>query len=307
MNRETITPLTIKEWLQLRVRDLTSTDISALYGCSPYMTNFELWHRKKKAEVVEIDENERMKWGNRLENAIAKGISEDEGWKIRRMKEYVRLPDTRLGSSFDFAVGKTAILEIKNVDALAYREGWIVDKGNVEAPPHIELQAQHQLLVSGRKTITIGALVGGNKVVLIKREADEKIAQSILRKAAEFWTSIEKNEEPSPQYEIDADYICEMYKYAEPGKVLDATDRKDITDLAAEYSVCGKVQGDARKKQAAIKAMILVAIGDYEKVMGDMFTISAGMVGPVVIEEHERSGFRGFRVSWRKAKENGKA
>jgi predicted phage-related endonuclease len=66
-----ITPDSQDHWLQLRTQDVTSTESAALFGMSPYVTQFELWHRKKSGEQPEFKTNERMRWGNRLEAAIA--------------------------------------------------------------------------------------------------------------------------------------------------------------------------------------------------------------------------------------------
>jgi hypothetical protein len=74
-----ITPDSQDHWLQLRTQDVTSTESAALFGMSPYVTQFELWHRKKSGEQPEFKTNERMRWGNRLEAAIAHGIAEERG------------------------------------------------------------------------------------------------------------------------------------------------------------------------------------------------------------------------------------
>ena len=63
MTRESIIPASEEEWLKLRTLDVTSTESPALFGLSPYMTKFELWHRKKSGEVYTIKDNERMFWG----------------------------------------------------------------------------------------------------------------------------------------------------------------------------------------------------------------------------------------------------
>ena len=35
-----------QEWLDLRKKDITSTDVAALFNLSPYKTEFELYHEK---------------------------------------------------------------------------------------------------------------------------------------------------------------------------------------------------------------------------------------------------------------------
>lgn len=318
MKREVLQYADKNEWLKLRSQDITSTEVSALFNLSPYTTEFELWHRHKDDVIVEIDETDRMKWGSRLESAIAQGISEDQGWTVRPFKEYVRLPEKRMGSSFDYRVidpsrvldsepdmvsidsaneHLDSILEIKNVDALAFRDGWIVDGDNLEAPPHIEIQVQHQLAVSGLKRAYIGALIGGNQVVLIPRERDDEIIAAIEQKVEAFWKSIAANQPPKPDYERDAEFITKLYSYAEPGKVVTADDR--IADLIDEYRKWSDAAKEAEDKKQGVKAQLLECIGDAEKCKGDLFTISAGMVGECEVA-YTRKAYRNFRVSFKK-------
>jgi len=101
---ETIEIKSQEEWLQQRAKDVTSTEVSALYGLSPYLTEFELFHNKRDQVVVRLEPNERMKWGNRLEAAIAHGAAEDQGWDISKFNVYMRDMDARIGSSFDFQI-----------------------------------------------------------------------------------------------------------------------------------------------------------------------------------------------------------
>lgn len=299
---ETIAPADKQAWLQLRTKDITSTEVSALFGISPYLTKFELWHQKKEGVVVSIGENERMKWGNRLEDSIAQGIAEDQGWKVKRMKNYMRNPELRLGSSFDYSVEPDGILEVKNVDSLAFRDGWIINEdGSVEAPPHIELQVQHQLLVSGRKVSHIGALIGGNRVVLLKREPDPAIIERIKQEVAHFWKTIDDSTPPAPNFAKDAAFIAKLYGYAEVGKVMESDEK--IEALAAEYRGHAEAEKEAEAGKKAAKAELLMIMGDAEKVKGAMFSISAGMVGPSHIE-YDRAGYRNFRINWRKEKKS---
>src|ERR1700690_947728 len=146
MNRETITPRDETHWHELRSKVITSTEVAALFGISPWMTLFELWHRKKNQTIVQIEPNTRMVWGNRLESAIANGVAEDYKLTIRPMKEFIQIPSWRLGASFDYAIDPDGGMEVKNVDGLAYKDGWLIQGDMIEAPPHIEIQGQTQFL-----------------------------------------------------------------------------------------------------------------------------------------------------------------
>jgi putative phage-type endonuclease len=291
----------------MRKSDITSTEVSALFGISPYLTLFELWHHKKSQDLVEIQETERMKWGSRLEHAIATGVAEDMDWHVEPYKDYIRMPDYRIGSSFDFAIYKegenhttypAALLEIKNVDSLAFKAGWVAEEnGHVEAPLHIEMQVQHQMLVSGFTEAYIAALVGGNTATLIKRTADETIHHAIVAKVAAFWKSIESGDEPRPNFEKDAEFIKHLYSYAEPNKMVDPT--PDIDRLVLEYKAVADEEKAITKKKDAIKAELLTLVGDAEKCAGKTYTISAGVVSEAEIT-YTRKAYRNFRISYKK-------
>lgn len=299
---EIIKPESREHWISLRRYDVTSTEIAALFGISPYTTEFELWHRKHGMIDLELEENERMKWGSRLESAIAMGIAEDQGWKIRKMDEYIRDPDLNLGASFDYAIGDSGILEIKNVDALIFRDGWTLDEdGNLEAPLHIEMQVQQQLMLSGRDVLHIGALVGGNRVELIERHPDLAIHDEIKKKARAFWDSVVSGTEPKPDFIKDAEFIAKLYQYAEPGKVVDASGDDELLMWAMEYRRLGEEIKSAEEVRDGYRARMLQRIGDAEKVLGAGFTVSAGVVGEAEIS-YTRKAYRTFRCSWKKQK-----
>lgn len=301
---ETIIPKDEADWLRLRKMDVTSTEVSALFGLSPYMTHFELYHRKHDNLEVAFEPNERMKWGTRLQDSIAAGIAEDQGWQSRRMTEYLRDPDLKMGASFDFEIMLAdkwlSILEIKNVDSLAFRDGWIVDGDNVEAPPHIELQLQQQMALRGSREAYIGALIGGNRVVLIKREPDPQVIEAIKTKIKGFWESVGTHHEPQPEFARDADFIARLYSFAEPGKVFNADEA--VNRLAVAYKQASAEAKAANEKKDAAKAEILTLVGSAEKIIGETFTISAGLTGPALIPAYERKGYRNFKISWKKEK-----
>jgi len=307
MQTEIITPKDKNHWLELRLRDITSTEISALFGISPYTTEFELWHTKKNAEIVEFEESERMKWGTLLQDTIAKGIAEQEGWSIRRMDEYIRGTDTRIGSSFDFEITDnaeyTGLLEIKNVDSFIFKNNWVEnEEGEIEAPLHIEIQVQHQLAVSGMPYVYIGVLVGGNTLHLLPRERNENVIDSIISKVNKFWESIENNTPPEPNFEKDSDFIAKLYGYADDEKIIDVKNDDGILSTALRYKNASEEIKKWEGVKKACKAELLINIGDAKKAIGDEFSISAGVVKDSRIEAYTRKGYRSLRINWRKKK-----
>lgn len=296
-----ITPENKGHWLRIRCRDVTSTEVSALFNLNPYVSHFELWHNKKDQVITQIDESDRMKWGTRLQDAIASGIAEDNGWIVRPIKYYGRLEAERAGSSFDFEIeilstNQTGLLEIKNVDALQFKEKWIIEDGEVvEAPPHIELQVQHQLMVTGYEVAYIGALIGGNKVALLKRTPDKHIIEKIKEKIKKFWESIDNNRPPAPDFIKDAEFISKLYSYASPGSVMNGDDNDRLAVLVNDYKEISEQIKKLEESKGAAKAEMLMLIGDNEKVKADGYSISATVIGPKEIS-YTRSGYRDFRI-----------
>ena len=305
VSRETIRPKDEAHWLAMRAEDLTSTEVSALFGFNPYMTKFELWHTKVGNYDGEFVEHERIVWGNRLERAIAKGAAEENNWRIAAFKDYGRLTGMRIGSSFDFRItspkSEAGLLEVKNLDSMIFHDGWIMDNGQIEAPPHIELQVQHEMLVAGYERNTIAGLVGGNQLKLIRRSADDDIHGIILDRCAEFWESVDKGREPPPLFPPDSKFIAKLYGYARTGKQEDMSNDSKLLDWCFQYNTAAKDKKIAQTIQDEMKARILMHIGDAEKVIANNFTVSAGMIGPKHME-YEKKGYRNFRVSKRKEK-----
>src|SRR5262245_1850578 len=104
MAREVVPYVNEQAWLAERLRDVTSTEVAALFDASPWITCFELYHAKRERVVEARADNDRMRWGRRLQDPIAHGVAEDQGLDVRRMNEYIRNPEARLGASFDFEI-----------------------------------------------------------------------------------------------------------------------------------------------------------------------------------------------------------
>lgn len=318
MKPEVFEYATEAEWLARRAADVTSTESAALFGMSPYVTRFELWHRKKSGVVPEFKASERMTWGTRLEAAIAQGIAEDREWKVKPLKVYMRDPMLRMGSSFDFLIeddgsGQPALLEIKNVDALAFKRGWVEhDDGTLEAPEHIEVQVQHQMAVSGYRRAYIGALVGGNTVQVIQRDADDEVIAGLRAAVAEFWRTVDAGEEPNPVMPEDAQAVIRLSGYAEPNKIVDRTGETDLAQLIDEYRRLSAEAKDIEEQVQVKKALILLTIGDAERVICGSHEIRAGMVADTPPTEITadmvgktyggRKGYRACKIQARKLK-----
>lgn len=308
---EIIKPTNETEWLALRRNNLNSTEVSALFDCNPYLTKYELWHHKKTKDVVPFQQTDRMMWGHLLEPVIAQKVAEDNQLSVRPLKEYFQVRDLKIGSSFDWAIvdesGRTtSFLEIKNVDYLQFKKNWIeYDDGEIEAPPYIEIQVQHQMMMLNVESCYLCVLVGGNDLKVLPRKANKNMQEAILTACADFWRSIEENTPPEINYERDSDFVIEKYGFADDDKVLytdDLANQDEIIKIVAEYKQASTQEKTWENKKKECKAKILEIIGDAAKVKSGEWSISAGNVAASEIS-YTRKEFRNFKISFKK-KEN---
>lgn len=309
MDRERIERTSEQAWLEQRAKDVTSTEVSALFGLSPYMTEFELWHRKANAEIVRIQENERMTWGKRLEAVIAQGVAADEGWNIQPANYYMRIPQLLMGSSFDYSLVAGGLIEVKNVDAVQFAQKWIDDGTTLEAPEHIELQMQHQMEVADEPFCILIALVGGNRVRWVRRERDAEIGATLRERVNAFWSSVAAGKAPSADYTRDADFVIKrLHANANDGEVIEADG--ELTDLIRQYEFVSREAASMEELKQATRADLLARIGTASKVKSDVGIISCGMTKPsqgtLVTQEMvgtyvgARQGYRNFRFTPKK-------
>jgi len=336
-----------EDWLSLRKRDLTSTDVAALFGLSPYLTEYELWHRKRNQEdAPKFEANERVLWGQALENTIAKEFARRNDWNyeehirwgvghlcrdrfdgwsklkgrpvVMAWDTYHRDSEERIGASFDFRLcmidkdqAHDEIIEIKNVDARAYASKWIERDGElVEAPPHIELQVQQQMLVSDAPAAWIVALVGGNELRAVRRLPDPEVHAVILKRARDFWASIEADEPPQPDYARDYDRLVNARLHEVGDDTIDADD--EINAMLDRVHDAQKRKRQAETEERELKARILERVGTASKVRAAKGTLSCGVskptTGKIITEDMvgtymgARSSYRVFRFTPTKAK-----
>lgn len=340
ITRQTIETADRAAWLDERFKDVTSTEVSALFGLSSRCTAYELACLKAGKIEDTFEGNERTDWGTHLEAYIAQRISKVYGVSVQPKKHYMRIalvtePEVLndkgevmmpaiahgMGASFDFEItGVTddqiddnrlrqafgqygrGLLEIKNVDYFVFKSDWTI--GNEpEAPAHIEVQLQAQLEVSDYGWGCIAALVGGNKLEIILRLRDEWVGAALRKKIIEFWTNIGNGIYPPISLPEDADIIRQLYSFAEPGKVLDARgpESSQLLIYMSEYAAAGADEKSAKDRKSTAQAQILQMIGDHERVLTDIGTITAGMIAPTWIEGYQKKGYRNVRVNIKKS------
>jgi predicted phage-related endonuclease len=269
-----------------RAKHVGASEVPALFDCSPYLTRFELFHRKKgnvdtpAFNALSDDgtpENERIYWGVKLEAAILEAAKERYGYADREQREALSNgkglgghPDRRVVCP-DRGPG---ILEIKTAD-------WLVRKGWGDEPPaHYLIQSQAYQGLDGVTWGDVLVLVGGNRLERFCYDFRPKIYAEIERRVEAFWQSIEANDPPPPDYTRDLDTITDLYR--EGGdKVVDLTGDNLAAIAAAELLRAAEERKAAQKREDAAKAELLDKLGTASTAMLKGFICRATTVAAI--------------------------
>lgn len=284
-------PANLTEELAFRASVIGASEVAALFGESTYLTEFELWHRKKGTiDTPEFDamrddgtpENERIYWGVRLEAAIIEAAKERYGYTDR--EQFPRLTNGKgLGGHPDRRVNcpkrGPGILEVKTVDWLT-RKGW-----GDEPPLAYLLQNQTYQGLDGVEWGDLIVLVGGNQLERFQYDFRPKLYASIESRVEAFWKSIEENRPPKPDFERDGDVIATLYRDIGIERI-DLTGDNLATASAAEYLAAHEEEKAAAKRKEAAKAEIIFKMGE-----------AAGLAGELPPEKRVIADLPGFRVT----------
>jgi len=314
MTTTIIEPSNREIWLEARKANVNASEVASLFDTG-YMSRYELWHIKSGHKQADFD-SERMKWGRRLERAIAEGICEDEGLTLIDLPvQYFSNPETRMGATPDFFVDHPTkgrgLLQIKNVDSLIFKQKWTKPQDGGEAPDYIEMQVQQEMLLTGCTWAKIGVLVGGNQTYVYDREFYPEVGTGLRSAVTKFWDSVDNKIEPTPDFLRDADFIIEMMSKVSGGKSVDMSGDERLETLMRGYNEWQQKEKEADEMKKSHKAEILMLVGDNETILTGVGKISAkevkGSDGTLITPEMVgtrvggRSGYRTFKVSVKEA------
>lgn len=292
----------LSDELAFRASVVGASEVAALFDCSPYLTRFELWHRKKGTIATPdfnaigpdgTPEDERIYWGVRLEAAIIEAAKERYGYTDREQLE--RLTNGKgLGGHPDRRVvcpkRGPGILEIKTAD-------WLIRKSWGDEPPeHYLLQSQAYQGLDGVAWGDVLVLVGGNKLERFSYDFRPRIYAEIERRVDAFWKSVEANTPPPADYSRDLDTIADLYREGDDS-VADLTGDNLAPDAAARFLFAQRDRKEAQAREDAAKAELMDKMGAASTAMMEGFIARATTVPAIP----ERTAEPGEIIKGRKA------
>ena len=273
-------PTDPEAWHALRAAHVGASEVAALFGAQPdYAPGlFALWHTKAGSVPREEVDNPRIRWGLRLEEAIAEAAGTEEGWTVQPGQYASR---DGLGATLDRIIAEPGpkereanlagpgVLELKNVDWLVHRRSW-----GTEPPLHILLQLQAQLFATGFAWGAVAVLVGGNDLHIYRYWPRPKIQAEIARRVAAFWDSIRAGRPPKPDA---SDSALRAIRALEPEVVDEEADLSadnEVPVLAAEYLAAQAEEKAAAGRKAAARNQLMAKLGGHRWARAPGFRIS---------------------------------
>ena len=182
MKPRIIKPKNHEEWLKAREGGIGASEVAAIVGLSPWETPFSLW-LKKTHQVPPTEENEAMRRGHYLEDAVVQWWMHETGEQVIKASaadiiyvhpeyDYMRVTPDRI------VKGRKKLLEVKST---AIQMGETI-------PDHYLAQVMYQMYVTGIHDAELIYIQGGLTFGRFVVEYDKEFAEFLASKVTEFWT-----------------------------------------------------------------------------------------------------------------------
>jgi len=192
---------TRERWLAARAGGIGASDVSALFGLSPWASAFSLWCEKTGlAEPVERDED-WLTWGLLQEEPMAKFYELKTGRKVwtggspycvarhPNLPMFSCTPDKIVFSAPDIGFESPGGLQIKSA-AWFMAHDW--DQG---PPPHVQIQVQSEMACTGADWWSVPVNLGGRfRNFDVMR--DQSMINEIEAQVVWFWDLVQSRTPP---------------------------------------------------------------------------------------------------------------
>lgn len=258
------------QWLRERRRGIGASEAPVILGLVGSRLKLYL---DKRGELDPEEPNEAMQAGLDLETYIAKLYERRTGMKIVESQVCLQHPNMPwMLATIDGVREDGRIVEFKTIGEWSVNGKKLGDDGDSETlPDSWTVQVAQQLELARASGISEGtdadvAVLGPTihrfRVYPLRRSAD--LFDVISPAVNEFWHHhVIPGIPPEDVEAADADTLAKVYR-AQSGEWLTLGD--DVLDLARRYHEMGRIEGEAGKERKAIKAQLLMAIGNADGV-----------------------------------------
>lgn len=208
---------------QDRTKSIGGSDAAAVLGLSRWQSPLQVWAEKTgNLQQKDISDKICVKFGNKLENAVAEFFTEETGKKVHRVNETLIHPEHDfITANLDRRiVGEKAILECKTCSPFKAKE-WGDD-----IPSEYLIQCYHYLAVTGYDRAYIAVLIGNQDFKYKVVERDEQIINDIISKEVAFWNDFVLTGNMPMASANDNDTLYELFPECREASFIDFDEAK---------------------------------------------------------------------------------
>lgn len=237
-------------WLEARRKGLGSADIAGMLNLDRYHSPMSVY-LDKIGEGIEVDENEMMHFGKRLEDVVATEFAERNDRRVIRpaaMYQHVDHP-------FALASPDRLVPTELDADPLEIKTGRNPDIWEGGPPNYYVVQVVHQMAVLGADHAHLAVLLNGRDYRDYEIERDAELEDILMEREQEFWRLVTDRIPPAVDgHQATTEALKTLYKRSHMGKAVVLTD-----DQAAWLSL---------KKEAAARLKLIEA--DHERAANEL-------------------------------------
>lgn len=258
-----IRPATHEDWLKERTLGIGSSEVGTILGVNPWETPYQLWRRKLGIDPPK-EENDAMRWGHYLEDAIAQMFQDTTGktiikasagdWiAVDKDRDFLRVsPDRTYWLGDSRANSAKGIVECKST-------GLKVDADSI--PEYWFTQLMYQIGVMNYQEGYLAWLCLTNRSFGTMRvDRDKDFYAFMVDKLDTFWReNLVGGKEPEI---VTIDDMVLKYTRSNPGKTIEVTD--EIMADINELKMIKPQLDELTKQKKEIEDRIKFAMADAE-------------------------------------------
>lgn len=203
------------EWLEHRRLGIGGSDAAAILGMNPWKSPMDVWLEKTGEFEDEPRDNEKMYWGNVLEDVVAREFTVRTGLRVRRRNAILKHKDHpfMLANVDRLVIGHKAGLECKTAGQ------YTADDWAMGVPEFYQAQVQHYMAVTGYKVWYVAVLIGGQEFKFFKLTRDNQFIKDLIEAEMNFWKKVEdRTPPPIDGTNASSELIKRLYPEAEKDK-----------------------------------------------------------------------------------------
>lgn len=247
-----------RQWLARRGRDVTASDLGALFNLNPKKSRFRLW-QEKTGRIAEPLETPVMRRGRWLEPAVLTALADEmPTTRFTPLRLYLTAPEHRLGGTPDAVADDDRTVELKVVSRPIF-EAW-----GDQPPMSYQLQCLANCMLMNAPAGIIACLVLDTysaEIAVFDVERTPEAEAKIIDGVSAFWQSVADNNPPPPDYGGDDDLIARLFRPKAEAEPIDLSADNRLPELLDERQGLKDAVTTAEERLDAINAEIVHKLG----------------------------------------------